>query len=565
MEECKVSWEMKIFNHPFTSIVLSGILTSFLPVSIPLAVAQKAIQQGVKPYVSTVWVSDNGDGTYKNPILFADYSDPDVCRVGDNFYMTSSSFNCVPALPILHSTDLVNWEIINHAIPQFPDEFYNTVQHGNGVWAPSIRFHKGWFYIYWGDPDRGIFMVKTQDPAGQWSTPVLVKKAYGNIDPCPLWDDDGKMYMVHAFANSRAGLSDVLQVQELTPEGDDVLRNRKIVFNGYPDHFTVEGPKFYKRNGYYYIFAPAGGVATGWQLVLRAREPFGPYEEKIVLAQGNTNINGPHQGGYVELENGEAWFIHFQEKQPYGRIVHLQPVIWKNDWPVMGDDPDGDSTGEPVLSFTKPKVKASQPIKTPVESDEFSEESLGLQWQWQANPSEKWYALNENSGHLRLHAKYNESVISLWKVQNLLLQKFPAPAFSATTRMDATQLKKGEKAGLVIMGLDYATVSLSSTNQGYRLDFSVCENAMESMPEETRQSVNMAKADIWLRVDVHGGGICRFKYSENGSDFKEIGQPFQAKEGRWIGAKVGIFATSKQETGIKGSADFDWFRVETIR
>lgn len=553
---------MNFLNQHLTGIVLRGLLASFLPISIPLAVCQK---QDVKPYVSSVWVSDNGDGSYKNPILFADYSDPDVCRVGDDFYMTSSSFNCVPALPILHSKDLVNWEIINYAVRQFPDEFYNTVQHGNGVWAPSIRFHQGWFYIYWGDPDRGIFMVKTQDPAAQWSEPVLVKKAYGNIDPCPLWDDDGKMYMVHAFANSRAGLSDVLQVQELTPEGDGVLRNRQIVFNGYPDHFTVEGPKFYKRNGYYYIFAPAGGVATGWQLVLRARNPFGPYVEKIVLAQGNTAINGPHQGGYVELENGEAWFIHFQEKQPYGRIVHLQPVIWKNDWPVIGSDLDGDGTGEPVLSFTKPKVKAPQPIKTPVESDEFSAKSLGLQWQWQARPGEHWYALNEKTGHLRLQAKFNESATSLWMVPNLLLQKFPAPAFSATTKMDATQLIKGEKAGLVIMGLDYATISLTSTNQGYRLDFSICENAMESTPEEIRQSVNIAKADIWFCVDVHNGGICRFKYSENGIDFKEIGQPFQSKEGRWIGAKVGIYATSTQETGIKGSTDFDWFRIENLK
>jgi beta-xylosidase len=299
-------------------------------------------------YVFTVWVSDNNDGTYSNQVLFADYSDPDICKAGDDFYMTSSSFNCVPALPILHSRDLVNWTIVNHAVKRFSDEYYNTIQHGNGVWASSIRFHDGWFYIYWGDPDRGIYMVKTQNPKGAWSSPALVKKAYGNIDPCALWDDDGKVYLVHAFANSRAGVSDILQVQELTPDGSGVTRNRKIVFNGYLANHTLEDPKFYMRNGYYYIFVPAGGVAAGWQLVLRSQDPFGPYEERIVLAQGDTEINGPHQGGYVELKNGEGWFVHFQEKQPYGRIVLLQPVNWKDDWPVMGIDKNMDGTGEPV-------------------------------------------------------------------------------------------------------------------------------------------------------------------------------------------------------------------------
>lgn len=521
-------------------------------------------KQKATTYISSVWVGDNGDGTYKNPIVYADYSDPDICRVGDDFYMTSSSFNAVPALPILHSKDLVNWTIINHAVKRFPDDYYNTVQHGNGVWAPSIRFYDGWFYIYWGDPDRGIYMVKTQDPKGDWSAPVLVKKAAGNIDPCPLWDDDGKVYMVHAFANSRAGLSDVLQVQELTPDGAGVTRNRKIVFNGYKIHPTLEGPKFYKRNGYYYIFAPGGGVAQGWQVVLRSKDPFGPYEDRIVLARGNTNINGPHQGGYVELDNGEGWFVHFQEKQPYGRIVHLQPVKWVNDWPMMGtDDKDGDGTGDPVLTYKKPGVGSSYPIATPQESDDFGSEKLGLQWQWQANYFKNWYSLNDNPGKLRLFSQYTPGTSnSLWMAPNLLLQKLPAPAFTATTKLDAAHLMEGEKAGLIMMGMDYAALTVSPSGGGVEINYAVCEDAFGGKVEKTEQSAELKDADVWLRVEMEAGGKCRFSYSEDGKEYKNIGEPFQAVEGRWIGAKVGIFAHRDSETGLGGYADYDWFRVE---
>lgn len=522
---------------------------------------QQEINKG--SYVSSVWTGDNGDGTYKNPIIYADYSDPDICRVGDDFYMTSSSFNCVPALPILHSKDLVNWTLINHAVKRFPDDYYNTVQHGNGVWAPSIRFHEGWFYIYWGDPDRGIYMVKTQDPKGDWSAPVLVKKAAGNIDACPLWDDDGKVYLVHAFANSRAGVSDVVQVQELTSDGTEVTRNRKIVFNGYQKHPTLEGPKFYKRNGYYYIFAPGGGVAEGWQVVLRSKDPFGPYEDRIVLAQGKTDINGPHQGGYVELDNGEGWFTHFQEVQPYGRIVHLQPVRWENDWPVMGTDEDGDGTGDPVLIFKKPDVGRTYPIATPRESDEFDSEELGLQWQWQANYYDHWYSLSKNSGSLRLYSQYApETKNNIWMLPNQLLQKLPAPSFTATTKLDASQLMEGERTGLTMMGMDYALLTIAPQKESFKLTYAVCEDAFGGKAEKMQDSHSLKSAEVWLRVTMEKGGKCQFAYSEDGENYQNIGEPFQAVEGRWIGAKVGVFAQKKSETGLNGYADYEWFRIE---
>ena len=337
---------------------------------------------GQTNFISKVWVADNGDGTYKNPILHADYSDPDAIRVGDDFYLTASSFNTSPGLPILHSKDLVNWELINYVfLRQKPYDVFDKPQHGGGVWAASIRYHDGEFYIFYPDPDFGIYMTKAKNPAGAWSEPVLIKSGKGWIDPCPLWDDDGNAYLVSAFAGSRAGIKSILIVSKMNTDGTKLLDDGVLVFDGHENQPTIEGPKFYKRNGFYYIFAPAGGVPTGWQLVLRSKNIYGPYEEKIVLAQGNTVTNGPHQGAWVNTQAGEDWFLHFQDKGAYGRILHLEPMSWKNDFPVIGIDKDGDGTGEPVFTYKKPNVGKTHSIETPPDSDEFSDAKLGLQWQ----------------------------------------------------------------------------------------------------------------------------------------------------------------------------------------
>lgn len=504
------------------------------------------------------WVSDNGDGTYKNPIIHADYSDPDVCRVGDDFYMTSSSFNAIPGLPILHSKDLVNWTIINHALQPNADGHFDIVQHGNGVWAPSIRFHNGLFYIYWGDPDRGIFMVQTDDPKGKWSEPILVKKAYGNIDACPLWDDDGKVYMVHAFAHSRAGINCTLQVVELSPDGSEILDKGRIVFDGHDDHPTMEGPKFYKRNGYYYIFAPAGGVPTGWQVVMRSKNVYGPYEDKIVLAQGSTNINGPHQGGLIELENGESWFLHFQDKEAYGRIVHMEPVTWINDWPVMGNDADKDGTGEPVMISKKPKVKGKFAIASPQTSDEFQTDKLGLQWQWQANPRPQWYSFNNGSLTLRAIGQ-PEGATNLWPVPNLMTQKLPAETFSVTAKMNVTNLREGEEAGFVIFGLDYAGLNVQKKNGQVYLDQAQCKGADKGTFPISKGQVNLKDQIVYLQIKV-SGGKAEYAYSKDGVKFDSIGEPFVMREGKWVGAKIAMYTTRKKQTGLPGFVDIDWIR-----
>ena len=509
-----------------------------------------------------VWNPNLDNGKYKNPILFADYSDPDAVRAGDDFYMVSSSFNCVPALPVLHSKDLVNWEIINHIFThQPPYDVFDQPQHGNGVWAPSIRFHDGWFYVFYGDPDFGIYMCKTQDPRGAWEAPHLVQAAKGWIDACPFWDDDGQAYLVHAFAGSRAGIKSILVINRMSPDGTELLDDGVLVFDGHEGHPTIEGPKMYKRNGYYYIFAPGGGVPTGWQTVLRSKNIYGPYEDKIVLHQGETDINGPHQGAWVELANGDSWFLHFQEKQPYGRIVHLQPAQWKDDWIVIGEDKDGDGKGEPVREWAKPEVGKSYPVKVPQTSDEFESVELGRQWQWHANPKPTW-AFTNTSGFLRMYAVVQpEGAKNLWDAPNLLLQKMPAPEFTATAKLDFSHHFDGEKTGLLIMGMDYAYISLEQESGQLFLSQSICKDADKGKAEQVVDKTLLNNNTVFLRVKVTQGGQCSFSYSLDGKQFTEFGKAFSAREGKWIGAKAGLFCSRKERMNDGGYVDVDWFRI----
>lgn len=527
-------------------------------------------------YRSEVWVSDEGNGMYRNPVLHADYSDPDVCAVGEDYFLTASSFNCTPGLPILHSKDLVNWKIVNYALKKVePVEYYNEARHGKGVWAPSIRFHEGVFYIYWGDPDFGIFMVKTRDPYGEWDKPVLVKAGKGMIDPCPLWDDDGRVYLAHAWAGSRAKFNSVLTVCEMNKEGTAVISDPVLVFDGNDGvNHTIEGAKFYKRNGFYYLFAPAGGVVSGWQLVMRSKDVYGPYEARLVMAQGKTDINGPHQGGWVDTPAGESWFLHFQDKGAYGRVLHLNPMKWVNDWPVIGVDKDGDGCGDPVSRYRKPKTDKTYPIETPVESDEFDTRKLGLQWEWHANYQDV-FGFTTNMGYARIYGhELSPHFKNFWEVSNLLMQKFPAEEFTATAKLKVSAKDDGQLSGLIIMGLDYSWIGVEKQGEKFLLKQAVCKDAEQGNLEQVSTLAVLEPSrkfeaglfpnyerEIYIRVHVDKGAYCRFSYSLDGRKFTEAGTLFKARQGKWIGAKVGMFSVTPHGKE-RGWLDVDWFRVE---
>jgi beta-xylosidase len=454
------------------------------------------------------------------------------------------------------------------------------------VWAPSIRFHNGKFYIFYPDPDYGIYMVTATDPAGPWSAPILVKGGKGFEDPCPLFDDDGKVWMVHAWVGSRSGgRNNILTLVPLSEDATKIIGEAQDIIVGTDFKVTgTEGPKFYKLNGYYYIFAPVGGVGPGQQAVFRSKKIDGPYEMKIVLAQGGTKINGPHQGGLVDTPDGKQWwFIHFQDmavqKGNEGRVTHLEPVVWGEDgWPVMGNDPNRTGTGEPVLTFAKPAVGKTYPAAAPQTSDEFDSPALGLQWQWLANPQSLWYSLREKRGSLRLESvPLNASLI---RQPNLLLQKIPAPAFTVTTKMELPLTVPGEpplpglQAGLIIYGTPCAWIGLVKTEEGFRLSQVVSragsnatapDTATESAGVDTKSTV------VYLAFTMVDGARAQFSYSFDGQAYTPLGDPVSiaAIHGSWIGAKFGLFAASTYLsthgpfTAIPrmGCADFDWIHV----
>ncbi len=497
------------------------------------------------------WFADQGDGTYCNPVLHADYSDPDVIRVGEEYWMTASSFTATPGLPILRSRDLVNWELVNHALRQVPHPSYAAVRPGCGVWAPAIRHHAGKFWIFFPMPDEGIYVTTAVDPLGVWDEPWLLQAAKGWIDPCPFWDDDGQAYLFHAFANSRSGKRDRLHVRPMSPDGRRLLgEGSEIVYA--PHHPYLEGPKLHKRDGWYYVMAPGGGVPTGWQVAFRSRCITGPYEEKIVLERGLTSINGPHQGAYIDTPEGEWWFMHFQDTGPFGRITHLQPVIWPSgdEWPRVGRDYDDNGVGEPMPSAANPLLKVGGPFLAPATSDEFDSSALGLQWQWQANHEAGWADLAARPGWLRLLARPGHPG-RLELTPHLLTQKFPARTFQVDTLIDLPfggPAAPAVLAGLVVVGGGAsASLAVQTTAEGRRLVYRLDAEAVLDWP--------VMDGLLHLRVRVAADGVCTFAYAGPKGIFAELPRVFVAREGGWMGAKVGLFAN-----GSAGHSDFDYLR-----
>ena len=545
--------------------------------------------------------SDTGNGRFRNPVLFADYSDPDVIRVGDTFYLTASSFNYTPGLPILVSKDLVNWKLKGYALENIGEERYKIPRHSEGVWAPAIRFHEGMFYIYYGMPDEGLYVVRARDPLGEWEKPRCILKGKGLIDPCPFWDEDGKAYIVHGYAKSRIGFKSILGIFEMSSDGLRAITEDHFIFDGNsPEHaaVTIEGPKVYKRGGYYYILAPAGGVREGWQAALRSRDIHGPYELKKVMDQGNTVINGPHQGGLVDTQSGDEWFLHFQDRGLYGRICHLQPVSWKDDWPVIGADYDGDGCGEPVMESVKPATGHETDEAFYLEaSDDFKDGRYSLLWQWLGDHDESFFGKAKENG-LRMYALSpsgdNEPII--WKSANVLTQKIIYPEFTAVIKADLSKLGDGDRAGVCMTGGQYITAYLKNTDGTFYIKTAMSEGG--DADKQEKESFNVPLGDMCKKLGVSedyalSHVIFRMRFVLSGHDdkkeslyyrnvsftqgesaprlrieigfgdaesdaaFTDLEADYVPSDHTWVGAKIGIYALGNGKVGgASGYADF---------
>lgn len=469
---------------------------------------------------------DQGDGTYKNPILKADYSDPEVLRVGADFYLIASDFH-FSTMQVLHSKDLVNWEYCGKVFDKLAmaPKYDQMKAYAEGTWAPSLRYHNGQFYIYVCTPYDGLFMYHAQNPAGPWSDAVTVKAVAGWEDPCPFWDDDGSAYLVHSLR----GAGPII-INRMNADGTKLLDDGWLVYRG-PN---AEGPKMMKRHGYYYISLPEGGFVKGWQTMLRSKYVYGPYERKQVMAG-----TGEHQGGFVELDNGQAWFIGFKEQYGaaagLGRIAYLEPVTWGADeWPVFGNHM------QPVAQWKKPDVGAKYPIMRPATSDEFGGAALGLQWQWNHNPVDDHWSLTERPGFLRLKAL---PAASLATARNTLTQKLWDVAGVVDVKMDISALVDGDHAGFAFMtGNRFGWVGVSQADGVRKLDWEMGGGAVVEGKE------------IWFR-GTYQGVTCHLYYSLDGVHFVDTQAAYHTGFASWKGGRPAIYCC-----GPGGHVDVDYFR-----
>ncbi len=467
---------------------------------------------------------------YLNPILQEDFSDPDVIRVKDDYYMVASSFNYMPGVPILHSKNLVDWRIINYVYDSL-DERYDKVLHGAGSWAPSIRYHNGEFYCLIPMPDDGIYMSHTKDIYGKWSPLKLIIKRRGLEDPCPIWTM-GKCFMVVGFAKSRMGFNSCLGLYEMSLDLEESLSDDfKIIYDGHENNPSIEGPKFNERNGYYYIMAPAGSVKGGWQVALRSKNIYGPYESKIVLMQGETLVNGPHQGALIELENDKWAFIHFQDMRPYGRIVHLEPVLWHNDWPIIGHANDPLIAGVPVYEHEY-LVDVKSDFKV-IHGSKFKNE-IGISLQTPANKKPSYQTITDNG----LILNCVNGIKPLHLQENTYSEKVSSLNFYSEVVIDLNLKNDLDEVGFFIMGEEYAYIALVRRN-----GINYIEERVGSFNsnEKIISSIEYNKQNIKFMVEAQNENIYDLKYTLGFNNMYSKNTHY-AKAGRWVGSRIGFYA-----------------------
>ncbi len=539
----------------------SSIMLRILILSVLTAIASSMKAQNTESVLP--W-GDQGNGTYVNPILCADYSDPDVIRVDNKYYMVASDFHFI-GMQILESDDMVNWRIVTQVYNRFDLPGWDTNErYAGGSWAPAIRYHDGKFWIYFCTPHEGLFMTLAERPEGPWSPLHMVKAVWHWEDPCPFWDDDGQAYL----GRSQHGAGPII-VHKMSADGRTLLDDGVTVYTG-P---VAEGTKFLKRNGFYYLSIPEGGVETGWQTVLRAKSIYGPYEKRVVLEQGTTRVNGPHQGAIVDTPQGEWWFYHFQHDGALGRVVHLQPMWWHDDWPIIGVDIDRNGVGEPVAVWTKPNVAANEGAShmsplvrngaekrhLPQTSDDFENAVLSPQWQWNHNPDNNAWSLTEHKGQLTLHALPAEN---FFKARNTLTQKVMGYQSVATIAIDVSHMAEGARCGLACIGKTNELLGIAKVNgqlQIYRGD-GISENILSPLKGKR----------VFLRISFDmAAKQYRFAYSTDERRYTEIAQPFFIDFGNWKGVRFGIYHyQSSSASPVSSNNNYitlPWVRYESTK
>jgi beta-xylosidase len=486
--------------------------------------------------------SDNGNGTYTNPVIAADFPDPDVIKVADSYYMVTTTMFVFPGVTVLKSHDLVNWEYCSNAVPRFDFSpcynLDNCHRYGHGQWATSLKYNNGKFYLLFITLDEGGFICSADKAEGPWKIQKLPKGFY---DPGLFFDEDGRIYVAHGY--SKISITEL--DKNFAPVSNDSLVYTGNIRNG------LEGTHVYKINGYYYLYCTYGGL-DGIQVALRSKNIYGPYEQKVVISDTTKGINfGIHQGALIETQTGEWWTILFVDSGPLGRFPSLQPVTWTDGWPMVGVN------GKAVTTYKKPNVGKTYPVTDLPTSDEFNTPTLGMQWGWNHNPDSTKWSLTQRPGYLRISTV--KVVSTLREAQNMLTQR-PFAAYNqaiptqAITKIETNHMMDGDVAGLAIFQDPYAFIGVKK--EAGKIYIVMVNNG------KTIDSVATTQSSIYLRsIASNKSSQASFAYSFDNKDFKSLGDELTMRFSLKIftGNKFGLFNYATQKTG--GYVDFDWFKM----
>ena len=567
--------KQKMFLCSFCALALSSLVA--LPVE---------AHNNTKKAVATAkmlqksWSADNGNGTYTNPLFYDEFSDPDIIRVGEDYYLAGTTMHCVPGLVVLHSKDLVNWEFSSYCFDRFDDsDDFNLRNgkeaYGQGIWAPAIRYHNGKFYIFSNINGHGLQVFISDSAKGPWKH----QKIEGHIyDLSVLFDDDGKIYAIHKYGN--------VTVTELKPDlSGPVEGSSKVVI---PEGNAMgEGHHIYKINGMYYILS-ADYSPMGRMQCARSKSIWGPYETCVISeresfgysAAWTTNNVGLgskvpedgftfktgkpedtrlicstiHQGGIVEAPDGKWWGVSMQDFNGVGRTTCLSPITWVDGWPYFGLEKN---LGRSPRTWFKPNDAVKTPQAPYERCDDFSGKTFKPVWQWSHNPDDKMWSLNkERKGWLRLHSTPANQL--LW-AKNSLTQRAIGPVSYTSVKLDASRLKVGDEAGLGAINMPYASLGVVKTDKGLSLR---CYDQREN--KEVLKLLNKNNKVVWLRLyGDYDKSQLQYSYSLNGKNWENIGEQiissYQLKT--FQGVRVTLYAFNKNEQN-GGVADFDDFKVE---
>ena len=537
---------------------------------------------------------DQGDGTYRNPVLNADYPDIDIEQFGDTYYMISSKQHMSPGMVILESKDLVNWEIIGHVwdslswAPEYNWDHMNGYPFG--VWAGDLAYHDGTWYCYQIDARHGLFMSSAKDIRGPWTKPHhMLATEMVLDDPAVFWDEEAhQAYLICNTATKQKPASNKTpgnenRLYKMSWDGRELTDSGKVVYTG----IGTEAAKIYKFNNTWYIFMAEwyiqdnNKIGSGnnihndrKQIVLRSKESiYGPYEKKIVLERGNGFERSGSQGALIQAPDSSWWFMHQliqNTTAPFqGRPQCLEPVFWVDGWPLIGEDIDNDGIGEPIIQYKKPIQ--GFPVAAPQTDDDFSDETLAKQWEWNHNPRNSFWSLSERPGYLRLKAgipvnKENAGPVNnmwsndrggetmFWRAYNTLSQRIMGNTVgTATACFDISNMAPGQHAGFVRFGGVYHLLGIKVNDSGTKNLF-----FMDFKGDETTGPEIKGKS-FFVRTS-NNSNQAFFEYSVNGKDYEQFGPVFTLQFGKWTGDRLGFFCWNILEE--KGFIDVDWFRYD---